>query len=374
MNNISGLIDCYNENLYLSILRILIERLSDIELFLNSIRSDSNIQNIDELTRYYQNVFTNALVAEHIEFKIDRIPTSLFFRMPKHFNKGNSYFHLTLKLKSDEIKGLDKLYQELLSRLIKLYKHLFSKIDNYFISFDNQQLIKYEKKLDEIKREITKFIEFAENREIIEKREKLKEQYLKQIPFGGLFYTTHIGNLKGILEFGILSHNLAFKKGLVAVDISNNEVNARRNRIEPTLGGNIHDFTPLYFNPKNPMLYYLCKHSQRDDLILLKVTPHILLLENVAFSDGNAAVKTTRFYHNIDEFNKINWTVINDKYWADYPDGKRIRCSEVLVNEKIPLYFVDDIFVYSETALDKVVQLYPNHCGIKTSINKSLYF
>ena len=40
----------------------------------------------------------------------------------------------------------------------------------------------------------------------------------------------------------------------------------------------------------------------KSNLILLKVNPHILLTDNVAFSDGNAAVRTTNFYTNIEDF------------------------------------------------------------------------
>ena len=51
-----------------------------------------------------------------------------------------------------------------------------------------------------------------------------------------------------------------------------------------------------------------------------------------------------------------------------------IMCSEVLAKEKIPSYYINEIFVYSEETLEQVLPMFPNHFGIKTNVNKSLYF
>lgn len=374
MSNSTQYLGSYNQNVYLNILDYLYSNLSKVESFLFDIGRNSNFKNIDDLTEIYDKIFSNENINQHINFKIDKIYKSLYLTNPGPKDKGNSYFHLTLILKSDTIQWLDNLYNNILSRVVKFYKHLFSKIDNFFITLNSEQVLKYKSILNNINEEIKKFLTSNENREIIAKRKQLSEQYLSKIPFGGLFYTAHLDNIKSILELGILSHNIAHSKGVVNVDISMQQVNERRNRIEPTLGGNIHDFAPLYINPKNPMLYYLCVNGQRENLILLKVTPQILLADNVAFSDGNAAVRTTNFYTNIDDFNKLNWTIIKDNYWTNHPDGKRIKCSEVLVQGKIPIYYVTNIFTYCEATLDKVLLLFPNHLGIETNINKQLFF
>jgi len=240
------------------------------------------------------------------------------------------------------------------------------------------QLNNYQQVFEKIKKEVKVFIDSVDKREVLSKREQLKTELLTKIPFGGLFYITHLDNVASILNLGILSHNLAHSKGFVSTDISNQQVNARRNRVAPNLGGNIHDYTPLYFNHKNPMLYTLCKNSDRNKLILLKVNPHILLADNVSFSDGNASVRSTKFYKNIDEFNKLNWNLLNKGSWYNYEfgiqEGRRIMCSEVLAKEKIPSYYIDEIFVYSEETLEHILPMFPNHLGIKANRNKSLYF
>lgn len=372
-NNLSH-IENYNKNVYINILKVIHGRLHEVETFLKKIGENNNFRSIDNLVTYYSDIFTTESISAHIDFKIERIYKALYLTTPGPHDKGNSYFHLTLTLHSSDILWLDNLYDKILSKLIKFYKHLFSKIDNYFITFNGDQLEKYKGILSDIKNEVEKFLKFSEHRDLVAKRRKLDAEKLNKIPFGGLFYTAHLNNIKSILEFGILSHNLVYQQGIANVDISNQQVNARRNRVESSLGGNIHDFAPLYFNPKNPMLYVLCMNGKREDLILLKINPHILLVDNVAFSDGNAAVQTTTFYKNIEDFNKLNWTIIKDNYWTNYPDGKRIKCSEVLVYQKIPVYYITDLFVYNESTLNKILPLFPNHLGIESNINKQLYF
>ena len=372
-------IDSYNNNDYLKILNLLQDEMVVIENFLNSIGANNNFKEIDDLQKFYNELFGQEEIKKHIACKIGQIYKPLYLSNPGAYSKGNSYYHLTLKLNSEDIIWLDSLYNKVLSRFIRFYKHLFSKIDNYFVSMKSSQLEDYKKVFDEIKEEIRIFLDSVNKREILSKRKQLKTELLTRIPFGGLFYITHLDNLSSILKLGILSHNLAHKKGFVSTDISNQQVNARRNRVDPNFGGNIHDYTPLYFNHKNPMLYSLCKNADRNKLILLKVNPHILLAENVSFSDGNASVHSTKFYNDIEEFNKLNWTLINSGSWNHYEfnikrEQRRIMCSEVLAKEKIPSYYINEIFVYSEETLQQILPMFPNHLGIKTNVNKNLYF
>lgn len=378
MNNDPNFLEIYNQNIYINILKSLCTELTSIENFLKNIGEHENFKEIDELEIYYNKIFKDEAISKHINFKIEKIYKSLYLTNPGPHNKGNSYFHLTLKLSSEAILSLDIFYKSILSNLLKFYKHLFSKIDNYFISLNSEQLDKYNVILEEIKYNVKQFLDNVENREVISKREKLNEQQLNNIPFGGLFYIAHIDNIESILKHGILSHNLANEMELTKVDISNQTVNARRNRFETSLGGNIHDFAPLYFNHKNPMLYTLCKNKDRNTLVLLRINPHILLADNVSFSDGNAATKATHFFSNIDDFNKLNWQLIKQGSWYNYQfgieEGRRIMCSEALVHNKIETYYINDIFVYDEVVLDKIMPLFPNHLGIKTSVNKKLYF
>jgi len=126
------------------------------------------------------------------------------------------------------------------------------------------------------------------------------------------------------------------------------------------------------------MMFALCKQKEKKDLVLIRVNPHILLSTKVYFSDGNASVKSTRFYNDLSDFNKLNWDLLNAGSWNDYEfgikEGRRLRCSEVLVKNKIPKQFINDIFVYDQNSLDKILNSFPNHLGIVSGIDNNLYF
>src|SRR5690625_285750 len=70
-----------------------------------------------------------------------------------------------------------------------------------------------------------------------------------------LYHITHKDNLNNILQNGLESHNVARERHMIKVDIADNVVNDRRKRKELIYNRSLHDYVPLYFNPKNPMLY-----------------------------------------------------------------------------------------------------------------------
>jgi hypothetical protein len=374
LSDISRYLSSYNENTYLNLILRLNEELPKIENFLISFQTTRDFSQIDTLVDHFELLFNSNDLFRHIDYKLQKIYKSLYLTNPGPFTKGNSYFHLTLKLKSDEIIWIDQIYDFRLTNLIKLFRHLFSRIDNYFIDFNSKQLSKYLVLVKSAGEDIKKFIAYNDHRDVISKRRKLDEKHLKRLPFGGLFYIAHLSNIDKILNLGILSHTKAHQSGLVSVDISNQSVNSLRNRDEPILNHKIHEYAPLYINPKNPMLYKLCSSGLRNELVLLKINPHILLNEEVLFSDGNAASRATKFFKNIDDFNLLNWECINDTYWTNYLDGKRFRCSEVLVYEEIPLYYINEINTFSPSTLEKILPMFPNHLGILSQINPKLYF
>jgi hypothetical protein len=364
----------YNDNLYLTLLRTLTDELASIETFVNSLTISSDYIEIYKLVDRYEMLFNDRPFYDHIEYKLQKIFKSLYLSNPGPFDRGNSYYHLTLKVQSSELQFLDNVYGSRLSKLLKLFKILFAKIDNFFIDRDGVQIKKFADLLTGSRQDVITFITYNTHRKVVEQRKKLQETDLKKLPYAGLFHIVHARNLPSILTHGILSHNDAHKNGLVKVDISDQAVNSLRNREEPVLNHNLHEYAPLYINPKNPMMYRLCNQGLRQDLAVVRVNPNILLHGNVLFSDGNAASRSTSFYQSIEDFNKLNWKCINDQYWTNYPDGKRFRCSEVLVFGKIPLYYVESISVYTEEHLDSLLKLFPNHLGVLSEINRDYYF
>ncbi|NMG14227.1 DUF4433 domain-containing protein [Aromatoleum bremense] len=159
----------------------------------------------------------------------------------------------------------------------------------------------------------------------------LKETVASHFSVFGVFslwHITHRNNLKTILSSGILSNSGAFSE-FQPTDISNHEVQKWRDRVDPFYNRAVHDYAPLYINVRNPMLY-VKKHVQ-NELCLIEVSLSLLESSEFVFTDGNAASRDTKFYKDVKDLAFLPWDVIRASYWNDFPDGKRKRCSEVLV-------------------------------------------
>ncbi|WP_372474144.1 DUF4433 domain-containing protein [Capnocytophaga sp. ARDL2] len=200
-----------------------------------------------------------------------------------------------------------------------------------------------------------------------------EKQHLLNYGIKYLYHMTHKNNLESILKNGLKSHN-NIKKERAYVDISNNEVNNRRSKKEPIFNRCVHDYVPLYFNPKNPMLY--AKKSIQDDIIILAINTRLLYNNNTLFTNGNAASSTTSFYKDTYDLKNLNWDCINAKYWNSFEDGKRIRCSEILIYPSVEISHIMKIFCNNSFTREFVKHKIDNFANqeINVEIESDLYF
>ncbi len=177
-----------------------------------------------------------------------------------------------------------------------------------------------------------------------------------------------MANLDSILFRGLLSHQYLEKHNLKYTDISHSQVQQLRD-VRIIKGIPLHQYVPLYFNPKNPMLFL--RRSYQTDLIILGIDPQVLFQPYTIFSDGNAASEKTTFYDaNLTNLPHLNWEIIlNSSNWSNQPDGKRIRCAEVLVYPRIAVAKILKIFCYNQETLSKL-----QHLPITIEVNHHLYF
>lgn len=365
----------YNDNLYLLLLKELESNLQLTENYIEEIIKSESINQLEGLAELYEEIFSNYLILHHIDFAITRTHKLLYFKEVA-FDRSNSYYHLKLIIKSPELHWLDEIYGGILSRVLKYFKALFSKIDNTFANTNVKQREVYQNLINNARIEINKLLIIKkEKEEINSERRRLKTQYLERIPFNGLFHMTHVSNLGGILEYGIFSHSIARNQNLMKRDISNPEINAKRKRTESIYNYKIHEYAPLYINPKNPMMEARCKNETlREEIILIKVSPNILVNQSVLFTDGNAAEESSNFYNNIEDFNKLDWSCLHDEYYFNHRDGRRVRCSEVLVYKQIALPYIDELVSFNGKPFEQLFKLFPNHAGIKLSVDRTVFF
>ena len=166
-----------------------------------------------------------------------------------------------------------------------------------------------------------------------------------------LYHMTHETNLESILELGIMSRNRAKFDQLVLRDISEQSVQARRERTEPIFRRSLHEYAPFYLNPKNPMLYR--RLEMQDEIVILKVSRSVLAPDNHLFTDGNAAARSTQFGTN-ESVARRAAPVLRAQSWNDLPDGKRRRCAEVLVYPEVAPSFIDAVICRSKSLADRI--------------------
>jgi len=182
-----------------------------------------------------------------------------------------------------------------------------------------------------------------------------------------LYHFTHVDNLRGIRECGLLSQREMALRGLRAVDISDPEVQRRRDRVESVFGCPIHEYVPLYFNPKNAMLYK--RRELCMDLVILAV-PLARVQEHVyVFTDGNAASGSTVFSLDITT-PKTSDAVLKAGYWSELPDGKRRRCAEALVHGQVPVTDITHAYCRS-TATRAAVQ---SILGCPVTVDANMFY
>ena len=156
-----------------------------------------------------------------------------------------------------------------------------------------------------------------------------------------MYHITHRDNLENILRTGLMSHSYARLNKLMQNDIANNDVNERRSRVEPIHNRSLHDYVPLYFNPKNSMLFV--RRNIQDNIVILAIDRMLIYTENTIFTDGNAANGPTNFFNDTNSLSQINWECIRAEYWSGFTDGKRKKMAEILIFPDISANYIKKI-------------------------------
>jgi hypothetical protein len=160
--------------------------------------------------------------------------------------------------------------------------------------------------------------------------------------FEFFYHLTHKDNLAGILQHGILSHaDVLTRDDVLAVDISDAGAQKWRDRAEPVNRRAIHDYAPLYINPKNPMLFV--RRAIQHEIVILRISPKVMQDGQHVFSDGNAACRETKFSADPGIVAE-SVDALNSTYWSNCIDGKRRRCAELLVYPRVqPIHVLSAI-------------------------------
>ena len=202
--------------------------------------------------------------------------------------------------------------------------------------------------------------------EVINREEVIKDSFIQK-GVSCLWHLTHKDNIQSILEHGILNHDDARGLFVKPVDISDRDVQECREMTEEYYHRKIHEYAPLYIKPRNPMLYSI--HNKQSELCLIEVSLSVIFESEYLITDGNAASRTTDFFHSVDYINELPWDVLNSKFWADHNDGKRKKCAEVLIYPKVMPTHIGTVHCCSGATLNALAD-----CGRKVKQSHNLFF
>lgn len=183
-----------------------------------------------------------------------------------------------------------------------------------------------------------------------------------------VYHTTHLNNLEGILERGILSCNEQRRLNLEHHSIAAADIQERRARMQVTAGpgGVVHDYVPLYFTKLSPMLLQVVTAKNVDQMMLLHFAFPISLLErdDTVFTDAAAnTLNPPRFYSRTSDLNQLNWQAIDLTTWRSKIGGedvKQKRMAEALVHTRLDPGLAGFIVIWNKWAKSQVQQAYSN--------------
>lgn len=168
-----------------------------------------------------------------------------------------------------------------------------------------------------------------------------------------LYYMMSIENIESILEHGILSHEKAAEIAPKHEDISDSEVQNRRDNKRLPNGRSIHQCANVYFNARNAMLYREKIEVGLDKLCVVRLSYKIVDTPGVVFSSQNAATSKASFFTDPEEaLQKLDFTAIFGRLESASNEKKPVLQAEVLIPDSINPSFIEDIIVGTETLKD----------------------
>lgn len=133
-------------------------------------------------------------------------------------------------------------------------------------------------------------------------------------------------------------------------------------------GGVLSDYVPFYFGGRSPMLLNIKTGyrgvQQRNQRDIIYLCTHIDIVTQVCpdycFTDGHAKDRLTAFFNNLEDLDKVDWTVVDLPFWTsseEYPDRMRRKQAEFLVKTYVPLSCLSGIIVLNKAAKDRAEEM-----------------
>jgi hypothetical protein len=177
-----------------------------------------------------------------------------------------------------------------------------------------------------------------------------------------LFRMVHQDNLAYILANGLHAPNPNF------VPIGNSTLIQQRANYDVSVippNGYLGDYIPFYFGYRSPMLYNIktgyngIKQYPQEEIVYLCCDLNKLIQSGVewCFTDGHAKNKTTQFFNDLADLDKIDWQTVYAKKWHNTVqdlDCMRRKQAEFLVKGNIFADNIGSMVVFNKKAQEFV--------------------
>ena len=186
----------------------------------------------------------------------------------------------------------------------------------------------------------------------------------------GIYHITHLDNLASMIAPGKLVSISALRNSrsdfaTIAYESIQDQRSSKAVPCGP--GGVIHDYVPFYFAPRSPMLCAIAYGKvescpNQEDVVHLVSTAEVVRDAGLgfAFTDGHAIMAWTEFYDDLVNLDKVDWPLMEAKYWRDTLDDmdrKRRRQAEFLVHGSMPWELIAEIIVMKKSVEGKVREI-----------------
>lgn len=177
-----------------------------------------------------------------------------------------------------------------------------------------------------------------------------------------LFHITHEKNVPNILATGIFSTNERKRQKLAHVSIADAGIQARRSAkpVPVGRGGTVHDYVPLFFGARSPMLYAVKAAVPQNEVFYVLVDWTVLNEPSTVFTDGNAATAGTNFFCGVQDLDKVDQAAAAAIRWDKPPELRRRKSAEVLVWKHVPVDQLRWLVVMDELAAERAKTMIKN--------------
>lgn len=173
-----------------------------------------------------------------------------------------------------------------------------------------------------------------------------------------LFRITHIKNLHWVFRNGLYCKN-AETHDSSFVRIGNPELISKRSSRDVPIGpgGTLSDYIPFYFTPFSMMMYNIntgyngIQQVPNSDIAIVAAKLRDLADASLSFvfTDRHAYLRTAQFYSSLDDLDKIDWKILQQRDFkrsVDDPEKTDRYQAEALIYQHLPVELLTGIVCY----------------------------